>query len=346
MNIGYIGQTPGLTNRSATDMLELDQLETDQVTQVGAAVVSTLLNDQYRTGKILVAFARETGVHQLQAALEQSSDQRISLIVGVDFGNTTVDALTELLETSIDTRVFEGNVTYHPKVYYFTGPERARVIVGSANLTEAGLNTNIETALMAEGTSSDQIMIDARKQFKRLWTESTPLSEELINDLTEEGKITSKDAQRSRQSGLTDDSLTAGDKRGHSLGRQQPLELSSEDKTTTEATTDDEIEARLGLPAREEMPPIKKVNKLETTTHNNYYNQLINDQSNQPSRIRRIVRSRGEIRKGELKQILSGQFDYSLSGSFGASLNILTQITNEIKTEGSGDDQRLIWDGE
>ena len=61
------------------------------------------------------------------------------------------------------------------------------------------------------------------------------------------------------------------------------------------------------------MPPIPDPADLDTTTKQNYYSQLVNDAANQPSRMRRLIRSRGEITQGELKHIRSGaDWDFSV----------------------------------
>lgn len=41
-------------------------------------------------------------------------------------------------------------ITFHPKLYLFTGPEHARAFVGSNNLTVGGTDTNYEAAIAIE----------------------------------------------------------------------------------------------------------------------------------------------------------------------------------------------------
>ena len=48
------------------------------------------------------------------------------------------------------------NVIFHPKLYLVCGKTRARLVVGSANLTLGGLNNNIEAGMMLDFDLTDK----------------------------------------------------------------------------------------------------------------------------------------------------------------------------------------------
>ncbi len=92
-----------------------------------------------------VAFARFDGVETIFRCL-CGIDNRMKVIVGINNGITSAQALARILEAGVELYVVNtGNsVTFHPKVYYGRNATSVRAIVGSSNLTNAGLNSNIE----------------------------------------------------------------------------------------------------------------------------------------------------------------------------------------------------------
>jgi hypothetical protein len=46
-------------------------------------------------------------------------------------------------------------VIFHPKLYLVRAVERARLVIGSANLTVAGLNNNIEAGMLLDFDLAD-----------------------------------------------------------------------------------------------------------------------------------------------------------------------------------------------
>jgi hypothetical protein len=91
-------------------------------------------------------------------------------VVGVDIENTSKEGLEDLLALSGlgDSVTFvhhneSPGVTFHPKVYLLTNNGRARLIIGSNNLTESGLFTNTEVSLQIDAASSDPVILDIQK---------------------------------------------------------------------------------------------------------------------------------------------------------------------------------------
>jgi hypothetical protein len=80
----------------------------------------------------------------------------LSVIVGIDLLNTTLEGLSALLDLEqfgrCETFVYhnEAGSIFHPKLYLFRNEEEARLIVGSNNITEAGLYVNVEAGLQVD----------------------------------------------------------------------------------------------------------------------------------------------------------------------------------------------------
>lgn len=302
--------------------------------------------------RIFSAFARASAVEQLQKVLPQSSANSLQIAVGIDHQNTPKEALEALAELPADVRIFQRDaITYYPKIYYFEGSEAIRLVVGSSNLTGAGINRNVESAIVVEAADNDaDIVSDAVEFTNHIWESADLLSEELIDALTEEGRIASTSQQRPAGDGQ--DSGADGETKQpvilDEFGADTPIQGIS--PVVPSGPDADGPEGRQAtdtseLPPRSEMPPIPSASEFDTKTDRDYYQQLINDQSNQPSLIRRYVRAHGEVAMSELERIASEDWGYSLSGSFGASIHILTDVTNEVRRETRRSDTYFIWTG-
>jgi HKD family nuclease len=122
--------------------------------------IGDLINEQLRhTGRfsrviLLVAFAKASGIAHIEDMLVQFKNKpgtRIDICVGVDHDGTSREALELLFQLSDNLFIVHStrlDVTFHSKVYFFTGSVDARAIIGSSNLTAGGLLTNIETAVL------------------------------------------------------------------------------------------------------------------------------------------------------------------------------------------------------
>jgi HKD family nuclease len=96
--------------------------------------------------RILIAFMTETGLGWLPK-------DRIPLsecIVGTGLGITTPDAIRKLMDAGGAVWVFQDpSRLFHPKALYFRTADREYLIVGSNNLTSAGISSNYELSTLA-----------------------------------------------------------------------------------------------------------------------------------------------------------------------------------------------------
>jgi HKD family nuclease len=166
-------------------------------------------------GKIAVAWAREEGVLWLLDAISGKISD-LQVIVGINEGGTTVEALLRLLPEVSFLGVFykHPRQTFHPKVYLFESeaPIGTTLIVGSSNLTRGGLITNFEVSLIIEGreTGDRALAASLRGSTTSIWKrlrESPFLihvpSEDKISELHAAGYLTAESTVRqARQGGL------------------------------------------------------------------------------------------------------------------------------------------------
>ncbi len=163
---------------------------------------------------IAVAWINNAGLKNIYEPVRNFLNNKGTIIitVGLDFGSTSYEALNLLLgledgEANITTYVFfdENHAcTFHPKVFLFTNKEKAHLLVGSNNMTGAGLDTNVEAALGFSGTVQDEIIREAH-QMLATWcdvksdTRIRRLTVELLEQLRIYGYVQTEAELRSRR---------------------------------------------------------------------------------------------------------------------------------------------------
>jgi hypothetical protein len=105
-----------------------------------------------------VAFVNESGVQQIEETLKAHAGY-VTVFAGVRNDITSYQGLARL-RSIIGSNLYivdtgSRNVLFHPKLYLVCGEARARLIVGSANLTLGGLNNNIEAGMMLDFDLTD-----------------------------------------------------------------------------------------------------------------------------------------------------------------------------------------------
>src|SRR5690242_6477 len=122
--------------------------------RLGNFLLEHLADPQWTTFRAAIAFAKRSGTKFVKHALREFSTRAtVRISVGVDLYGTSKEGLSDLLEATPGGEVFiyrnNGPFTFHPKVYLFTSPQRADVLVGSGNMTSGGLFTNYEASLVS-----------------------------------------------------------------------------------------------------------------------------------------------------------------------------------------------------
>ena len=76
-------------------------------------------------------------------------------VVGIHFYQTHPDFIKEFIDDKKVKFVMQTSGTFHPKVYFFHRDEEWRLIVGSANLTNAAFSENSEVCVYIENKDDD-----------------------------------------------------------------------------------------------------------------------------------------------------------------------------------------------
>jgi len=138
--------------------------------------------------RIVVAFAKLGPLQRLSKAIEQwlSVGRTIRAVIGIDQNGTSKQALEFALSHFTETYVAHvgtsfSSPTFHPKMYWFSGLDKAVAYIGSNNLTVGGTETNLETyiKLILSLPSDSQTLAD----LDACWTDALQVSATLTPSL-------------------------------------------------------------------------------------------------------------------------------------------------------------------
>lgn len=125
---------------------------------------------------ILLAFSKGSGFLEIEKHLKENvkKDKIVNMVIGLDLFVTEPEALYSLydiIEKNEGSKLYlyqSLSGTYNPKIYACREKEEYRCLVGSANLTESGLQSNIEASIYYEDKSDDSIFNKVASMFKGL----------------------------------------------------------------------------------------------------------------------------------------------------------------------------------
>ncbi len=150
---------------------------------------------------IAVAWVRASGMAYLSARFADflRHGGQLSVIVGIDLQNTTREGLAALLDLEqygrSETFVYhnEAGSIFHPKLYLFRNEEEARLIVGSNNITQAGLYVNVEAGLQVDTDINATVVmqtLDALSSWKNTETRlAQRLDQNFLTRLSTDGYL-------------------------------------------------------------------------------------------------------------------------------------------------------------
>lgn len=170
-------------------------------TRFGTNLIDILQSGVWKSLDIAVAWVRASGIAHLEPALTGflKAGSTVRITVGVDLDNTTKEGLASLLglqehgAMSVFVHHNEAGTIFHPKLYLFQNATRAKLIVGSNNITEAGLYQNTEAGLELDAPINDQVIVSARDALDS-WRDTTlnlarELDSAFLNELVINGYI-------------------------------------------------------------------------------------------------------------------------------------------------------------
>jgi hypothetical protein len=175
----------------------------DESETIGNYICSSFKEELFAEITVFVAFLRKSGISILRPYIEKALEQgkKITFYVGIDERVTSKDALELLNEIGVETYIyFSDKYIYHPKVFIFQGIKN-RIIIGSTNITKAGLLYNVETSILLDFTENDKSGLKVLSQLKEYYkpllefTDSNlDLStQEKIEELLEKGLISKEE---------------------------------------------------------------------------------------------------------------------------------------------------------
>jgi hypothetical protein len=134
-------------------MAELDFILQAITSSNHANAVRWLLRLQKTTQVLIsVAFIQEDGIDALRKTIIPLAT-KVKFFVGIRNGITSVQAIRRLLAMhgevyAVDTG--SRSPIFHPKLYLAANAKQARVVIGSANVTWAGMYDNIEASIVMQ----------------------------------------------------------------------------------------------------------------------------------------------------------------------------------------------------
>ena len=161
-------------------------------------IKAALQDNRFNSFHLIVAYAKSGPLLRLQTLIDawRTDGKDIHAIFGIDQQGTTAQALDFAISkftTAYITR--EPNITFHPKIYAFTGPSHARLFVGSHNLTVGGTETNFESGINIDfELPADEALLQT---FLTSWAEllpancpaTTPLTTGLLSAMLADGTV-------------------------------------------------------------------------------------------------------------------------------------------------------------
>ena len=127
--------------------------------------------------RLAVAFVSSRGLSLLEDSILEalSIGGQFEILVGLDFATTEAAALWKLHAWTKENKTFKfyclplgGSTIYHPKMYLMSNLINGSIVVGSSNLTVAGLSRNAEANIYIKDRAESEIFADAQSSYIRL----------------------------------------------------------------------------------------------------------------------------------------------------------------------------------
>ena len=135
-------------------------------------------SNEFNSLRMTVAFAKTGPLARLATEIDRWLDRKntIEAVFGIDHQGTSKQALEFALKKFTATWVLHvgPRATFHPKMYFFIGPDRARLFLGSHNLTVGGTETNFEACtILSMDPSADK---ETLTELVNWWNEAHSVS--------------------------------------------------------------------------------------------------------------------------------------------------------------------------
>jgi HKD family nuclease len=131
----------------------------------------SFLDDNYNSFIGFSAYTKKAGLDLISKELLEAKARykSLTLYLGIADRGTSKEALEFLIANDIKTFTYcsDSNYIFHPKIFFFDGEFEKRMIIGSSNLTKAGLtiNGNIEASVLLDYSKSDSSGLKLQRQY-------------------------------------------------------------------------------------------------------------------------------------------------------------------------------------
>ena len=134
---------------------------------------------------INVAFVSYSGLQILLDLLKEAEQQGITgKVITSTYLNFTDPKALEKLRTfnNISLRLFiaKPNLGFHPKGYIFDYETETKVIIGSSNITQSALKSNIEWNVATQAHRDNTFITDALTEFDHTWNDAIPVTDDVL----------------------------------------------------------------------------------------------------------------------------------------------------------------------
>lgn len=174
------------------------------INTVGDWLCSTFKDPDYSSFIGFSAFTKMSGINRIKNELliAKKNYSSIKFYLGIVEKGSSMESLQFMIDNQIETWVFctDRQIMFHPKIYYFKGKHNSRFILGSSNLTSAGLFDNIEASTLFEFSNFDATGKKFAKQFEQYFDQILSgshediqlLDSDVLKDLINSGYVTNE----------------------------------------------------------------------------------------------------------------------------------------------------------
>lgn len=163
-----------------------------------------------------VAFVSDSGVQEIVETLAPHAGC-CTVFAGIRNDITSIQGLRSLLNLASSLFVVDTGsrgILFHPKMYFVKGADRAKLVIGSANLTLGGLNNNIEAGMLLDFDLSDA---HDRSSVEKIEKQFTSLADDYPENIIRVAAAADLDAMLAHGR-ITDESIAASPKPATSSG--------------------------------------------------------------------------------------------------------------------------------
>lgn len=158
---------------------------------------------------IAVAFFKKSGLDLISSEIEKSLARgtKIVIVCGLDFYQTEPDALKVIYLLSqkyqtckllIQKQVLSS--TFHPKLYSFLKADKRTVLIGSANFTKGGFESNYELSIMHTFKTNSDNEKDVQLLIKEIKDSCTEYSDIEISNYARKFQIYKRNENKAKKS--------------------------------------------------------------------------------------------------------------------------------------------------